>query len=106
MGLAAGIGASALWIELVFANPYDGGPPSPESLAVALAMSGLGATGAVAALFHRPQLLAVVACISLVPLGIYLGMTPGRFRWIGAADLAMLLAAALLHASSPSRSAR
>lgn len=76
-------------------NPY-----SPEALTGGTLLMGLMALLAfiagASALTKRPGPLLFVFVFSFVPVGTYLIVTPGVFRWIGVADLGYLVAAVCL----------
>jgi hypothetical protein len=94
--LACG-GAAALWLILLFANPYGEEGMGAGTLFVAGAMIVLAVVGAVASILGEPFLMGAVAVISLFPVGLYLLGTPGIFLGIGLCDLILLAAATLLY---------
>ena len=75
-------------------------PYSPEALTSGTLVMGLMAllafVAGVSALTKRPGLLLFVFVFSFVPVGTYLIVTPGVFRWIGVAQLGYLVAAVCL----------
>jgi hypothetical protein len=94
--LACG-GAAALWLILLFANPYGEEGMGAGTLFVAGAMIVLMVAGAAASILGEPFLMGAVAAVSLVPVGLYLLGTPGIFLGIGLCNLTLLAAAILLY---------
>lgn len=100
-GALACVGAAALWMVFLFANPHGEGGRTAGTLFVAGAMIVLAAAGAVASIAGAPLWMGAVAAVSLCPLGFYLLGTPGVFLWIGLCNLVLLVAAVLLHRARP-----
>jgi hypothetical protein len=57
---------------------------------VTLIFGGLAIAGGVAALRDVPVAVALTGLVSLLPVGLYLGMFPGSTRWIGVLDAVLL----------------
>lgn len=96
----ASAASAGLWLVFLLANPYLPPPLQPETRLAAWAMVALAGVGLWGSLRGSRRLLAAAALASLVPLGLYLALTPGPFRWIGVANLVMALAAAGLWRSA------
>jgi hypothetical protein len=94
--LACG-GAAALWLILLFANPYGEEGMGAGTRFVAGAMIVLAVLGAVASILGEPFLMGAVAALSFCPVGFYLLGSPGIFLWIGVCDLTLLATAILLY---------
>lgn len=90
-GVVAGVVVAVLWVVIALApGPDLMGAGPPLWLAVGI-FGGLGLAAARASLRQAPVVTALCGFISLVPVGVYLLFLPGLFRWIGVADLVVLV---------------
>lgn len=88
--------ATALWVVLAFFNPYSA--PKPPAMRMILLMALVWLSYLI---FLRRQwipMLYVVSVLTLVPIGLYLLMTPGTFQAIGWLSIALILITAAIHA--------
>ncbi len=102
IGTVCGVTCAALSAVFVFANPY--GPMSIHEAGVWVAivpcLGVCGALAAVAAVRRRPRALLILFLLSFVPFGLYLSLTPGIFKWMGASHLGYLAASLVLRSSA------
>lgn len=98
-GALACVGAVALWLVFLFANPHGQGGRSAGTFVVAATMLALAAAGAVASIAGEPLWMGVAAAVSFCPVGFYLLLTPSVFLWIGVCNLVLLVTAVLLYRS-------
>jgi len=82
------VGLWFAFLRTAFAGS-PGGVPAPGAFIVTLIFGGLAIAGGVAAVRDVPVAVALTGLISLVPVGLYLGMFPGPTRWIGVLDAAL-----------------
>lgn len=81
-------GTSYLWINLMFNNPYSiRATVSPQILI----MFNVSMLAMLFSVFYSPRILAVLACISLLPIGLYLMLYMNRYSLIGAFNIISLL---------------
>lgn len=94
-GAVSSAGSAVLWVVFLL-NPYGGQGGTLGASLIAFLMIGLAVSGVVASSKTRALWLAIVAIVSLVPIGLYMTMTPSVFRWIGLFNALMLLAAIIM----------
>lgn len=92
LGLAAAVGALALYGIFVWFNPYN---PGSLTLPVVLRML-VGVAGLWVAYKAKPLVMLLGFVLAFVPLGLYMLGTPGLFRWIGVMDLVYLTASLMI----------
>lgn len=96
LGVVSSASSAVLWVVFLL-NPYGGqGGDSLKTRLIAFAMIGLSAWGVAVSIKMRARWLAVAAVASLVPIGLYVALTPGVFKWIGLFNALMLLAAIVM----------
>lgn len=59
-------------------------------------MTALAVVGIAASLLVRSAVLAVVAMVSFVPVGLYMLGSPAIWAWIGRSEILLLLAAIIM----------
>jgi Na+-translocating ferredoxin:NAD+ oxidoreductase RnfE subunit len=95
LGLVSSAGSAVLWVVFL-TNPYRGQGATTGTWLIAFLMIGLAVWGVAAAIKARALWLAIAAVVSLVPIGLYMAMTPGVFKWIGLFNALMLVAAIII----------
>ncbi|MED4601332.1 hypothetical protein P9314_11520 [Paenibacillus validus] len=84
IGLCGGVYSSALWISLIWLNPYA--PLSNPSEWLAVLLFGLApALLAIVSSVRRRPWGMLAALLWAAPLSLYVAATPGVFRWAGVA---------------------
>ncbi|WP_372813145.1 hypothetical protein [Paenibacillus sp.] len=84
IGLCGGVYSSALWISLIWLNPYAPLSNPGEWLAVLLFGLAPALLAIVSSVRRRPWGM-VAALLWAAPLSLYVAATPGVFRWAGVA---------------------
>jgi len=80
LGVIAGVFSIALWIVLIFKNPYTGS--SPEDMATTTFVTlCLPACLAIISSIMNKKYLMLTAFIWSLPISLYVMMTPGIFAW-------------------------
>lgn len=95
-GMLAALGTIAFWLIFLFANPYSDQGQATDSVLVVMVMLLLSVLAVLASLAKRPYLMAFLAAVMLVPVGLYTLGTPGLFRWIGFLEVVYFAAALLM----------
>jgi hypothetical protein len=90
MGVVCGAAAFILWAIFLFWNPYRA--PDVQSALIPAVMSVLVLCGIGAALLRAPWGMLVFGAAAL-PIGLYVLLTPGIFKFIGVATIGFVLAA-------------
>ena len=98
LNLVSSLAAISLWIVLGFFNPYGYQGATEQTYLVAALMMALAVAGLIAGLRVRPGVVLLVAVASFVPIGLYLLGVPGIFRWIGVANVLLLVSGLLMWA--------
>ncbi len=93
LGAAAALASVSLWAVFVCFNPFVGLGVSSGSYAVAAVMVAVALLALWAALSFRPGWLCAAFAASFVPVGFYLLLVSGIFKWVGIANLLYLVAA-------------
>ena len=93
LSLALWLITLALWVMLLFFNPYVAVTELTRSN-LAMLLVALG--GIVASLYKSPIGLVAMAMFSLLPIGIYLLGSPGLFFFIGVCNVCALVVALYL----------
>lgn len=91
IGALSALGCVALWVAFLFFNPY-GRVEQGINQVIGFGMTGLWLAGAFAALRGSLWTQLAVGLLAFVPVGFYLLLTPGVFRWIGVLDAVYLAA--------------
>jgi hypothetical protein len=89
-GVVCGTAAFVLWAIFLFWNPYRA--PDAQSALVPLVMSVLIICGVGAALLRAPWGMLGFGLATL-PIGLYLLLSPGLFKFIGVANIGFVLTA-------------
>lgn len=92
-GVASAVGG-VLWAILIV-DPRGQGIPLTTAL-IGCVIIALAIVGIVASIQVRSLLLAGIAIISLMPMGLYMAGTPGKYKWIGISEFVMLLVAIVM----------
>jgi hypothetical protein len=102
MGGVCGATAFVLWAIFLFWNPYRA--PDAQGALIPTVMSVLTICGVGAALLRAPWGMLVFG-IAALPIGLYVLLTPGIFKWIGVVTIAFVLTAiwAVAARSTPQR---
>jgi len=90
LGSAAAGAATILWLVFLFWNPYRQTDSQGAVISVIMCVISLLALGA--ALLEAPVAMLLFGGVALVPVGLYLLLTPGIFAFIGVADIVVVLA--------------
>lgn len=95
LGTMAGLSSIALWVVLVFYNPYT--PSASDGLAATtLLMLVLPACLAIISSLIHKKYLMLMAFIWSLPLSLYLAFTPGIFAWFFASCIAYFVSFLLM----------
>lgn len=96
VGVLSAIGVIALWAVFLFRNPYapmaGGG-----TLLIGCTMMLAAAMSAAAAASGAYLGMYLLFFVMFVPIGFYVWMTPGIFRFIGWLEIVYLAGAVLVH---------
>jgi len=95
LGLITSTTVVILYIVYALLNPYNGEALIPEAYLLVLVLILLACVYAWASLRIKPLLMLIVSTISSLPVGIYLLLTPGIFRYIGIGNLICVVIAIL-----------
>lgn len=92
---ASGIGVAVLWAVVALGSPGGrlaavSGPPFWLAWAI---FTALALVATATALRGSPVVALLAGLVSLFPVGLYLLVLPGVFRWIGVLDALLVLSA-------------
>jgi len=73
----------SLWIGLWFINPYTTDKASNIITIPGVLMAVFCLFGVLVSFMRKPILMALVSILSFFPVGLYLLLTPGIFKFIG-----------------------
>jgi hypothetical protein len=90
MGVVCGAAAFVLWAIFLFWNPYRA--PDVQSALIPMVMSILVLCGIGAALLRAPWGMLLFGA-AMLPIGLYVVLTPGIFKFIGVATIGFVLTA-------------
>ncbi|MBI5305386.1 MAG: hypothetical protein HY868_24870 [Chloroflexi bacterium] len=103
IGALAVVLAIALWTSLIFVNPFGETGITDQTWLVSGAMILLCIVGLGGVISARPLLVALVAVLSFLPIGVYMLGVPSFYRLIGVSNLTLLLAGLLMWIGAQSR---
>ncbi len=92
VGVVSGVICLGLTAVFLFAHPYGQAGMTSASEWGMVGLAVLAGGTAVLAYLNRPQWILLTFILSFVPVGFYLLLTPGIFRWVGVAHLGYLAA--------------
>lgn len=95
LGVVSSASSAVLWVVFLL-NPYGGQGGTLGTALVGCLMIVLAIVGIVASIQVRSLLLAVVAVISFMPVGLYMLGSPAVWKWIGVSEIVMFLAAIIM----------
>lgn len=101
VGVACGLAMPLLWGLLAIRALESENGLRPGTVAVATAAVTLSLLGAFASWRARPGWMLASALLSFVPVGFYLLLTVGATQIIGALQLTLMAAAALIWIGRP-----
>lgn len=96
IGVAAALGAAALWLVFLFRNPYAGATPRAV-LTFGGLMTFASVVAAAAAARGAHLAMYLLFAVSFFPVGAYVLLGPGVFSAIGWLNLVYLAGAMLVH---------
>jgi len=96
VGLLASVGSMALWMILIFYNPYTHQRAESDVLFTTLFFLFFPACAALAATMFKNPALMLIAFVWSVPVSLYLSMTPGIFKWFGMTSALYLVSGILM----------
>jgi hypothetical protein len=97
VGLLGSLAGIALWIILVYFNPYSNGDNTVSNTTIVTVYRVfLPAIAAlVSSIFRKPWLMLIVF-LWFLPAGLYLAGTPGIFKYFGLVEASYLVSAFLM----------
>ncbi|HYP28814.1 MAG TPA: hypothetical protein VE262_19030 [Blastocatellia bacterium] len=87
VGFVAATTATILYLMFVFFNPYGNEFLSGETYILVAVLISLACLSGWASLMNKPLFMLIVSVLSFIPVGFYLLLTPGIFKYIGFCNL-------------------